>query len=177
MTMGTLVTIVLLTVVLILGGYLISKIFTGATENIDSIDQSVKGEINKLFSENSERKVVVYPATGIIRIQKGKDTSGFGLSIRNVKQTEDTFSYKITAMEVSCPDAFRLTDAEALIALGKERAGISIPAGTPMEYPIFVRFAIPEDAPPCLIGYSIDVSDSKGTYSSTVGIDLEIKSK
>ena len=47
MTMGTLVTIVLLTMVLILGGYFVSRIFRGATENIDSIDAAVKTEISK----------------------------------------------------------------------------------------------------------------------------------
>src|SRR3989339_198223 len=41
MTMGTLVTIVLLTMALILGGYFVRQIFSGATTSIEGIDQAM----------------------------------------------------------------------------------------------------------------------------------------
>ena len=47
MSVGTIVTIVLLMTVLILGLVLVRTIFGGAVENIDNIDQAVKNEINK----------------------------------------------------------------------------------------------------------------------------------
>jgi len=178
MTMGTMVTIVLLTIVLILGSYFVSKIFTSATENIDSIDTAVKNEINKLFSEDNSKKIVVYPPTRKIKIQKGRDNLGFGFSIRNVKEEEAKFSYEINAVEASCN--MRLSDAEDMIALGRERTGIQLSPGSMMSEPIFVRFKIPETAPPCQIRYEIKIyegSKSGPIYGTPVDIDLEILSE
>ncbi|MCK5043601.1 hypothetical protein KAR52_01200 [Candidatus Pacearchaeota archaeon] len=175
MTMGTLVTIVLLTMVLILGGYFVSRIFTGATENIDGIDAAVKSEINKLFGEDSSKKIVIYPSTREIIIKKGEDSLGFGLSVRNVGDESAEFSYEIKAEEVSCN--LQLLEAEDYIALGRTRSNIQIPAGSIMENPIFVRFELPETAPPCRIRYSINMKKGSDTYGSTVDVDLVIKAK
>ncbi len=178
MTMGTMVTIVLLTIVLILGGYFISKIFASSTENIDSIDTAVKNEINKLFTEDSSKKVVIYPPTRKIKIQKGKENLGFGLSIRNVKEQEAKFSYEISAIETSC--GMRLTEADDLISLGKERTNIQLAAGSMMADPVFVRFKIPETSPPCQIRYEIKIFDGSKSgpiYGTPVDVDLEILSE
>src|SRR3989339_782521 len=97
MTMGTLVTIVLLTMALILGGYF----------------------VRQLFSDDDTRKIVVYPPTRQIIIKKGTDNLGFGFSIRNIQEVNDKFSYEISAVELSCSDNFRLAKADDLIVLGK----------------------------------------------------------
>jgi hypothetical protein len=178
MTMGTMVTIVLLTMVLILGGYFVSKIFTSGGEAIDGIDTAVKNEIDKLFAEDSSKKIVVYPATRKITIKKGKDNLGFGFSIRNVKTDEAKFSYEVNAIESNCN--MRLSDADNMIALGKERTGIQLAAGSMMSDPIFVRFAIPATAPPCQIRYEIKVyegSKSGSIYGAPIDVDLEILSE
>ena len=175
MSMGTLVTIVLLTMVLVLGGYFVSRIFSGAKENIEGIDAAVKNEINKLFSEDTSRKIVVYPATREIVIKKGEDSLGFGFSIRNIEEEANIFSYEVNAEEVSC--SMDLSEAEDLIALGQKRSNIQIPAGSIMENPIFVRFNIPDTAPPCRIRYSITMNKGNELYGSTIDIDLVIKSK
>ena len=175
MSVGAIVTIVLLMTVLVLGLVLVRTIFTTAVENIKGIDQAVKNEINKLFSEDSTRRVVVYPSTRKIVIQKGKENLGFGFSIRNVQELEDSFSYIIYAVETSC--GMDLTTAENYIILGKSRTEIRLPAGSFMEDPLFVRFGIPETAPPCQIRYSIEISNSAGIYGVPVDVDLEIKSK
>lgn len=101
MSVGTIVTIVLLMTVLILGLILVRTIFKGAVENINGIDQAVKGEINKLFAEDSSRKIVVYPPTRLVKIQKGQQDLGFGFSIRNVEGSASSFSYSISAEETS----------------------------------------------------------------------------
>ncbi len=175
MSVGTIVTIVLLMTVLILGLVLVRTIFRGAIENISGIDQAVKNEINKLFAEDTSRKVIVYPSTRRIIIKKGDDNLGFGFSIRNIQETEDTFSYDISAVEASCN--IDLSTADGFISLGKSRTGIRLPAGSFMEDPIFVRFGIPETAPPCQIRYSIEVSSSAGLYGTPVDVDIEIKSR
>ncbi|MCF7910456.1 hypothetical protein K9L16_02175 [Candidatus Pacearchaeota archaeon] len=176
MSVGTIVTIVLLMTVLVLGLVLVRTIFKGAVENIDGIDQAVKGEINKLFSEDSSRKIVVYPATRKINIKKGEDNLGFGFSIRNVKEESDSFSYEITAVETSC--GIKYDQAENLIDLGRTRTNIQLPPGTFMDQPIFVRFGVPETTPPCQIRYQIQVyHEGKTPYSPPIDVDLKIESQ
>ncbi|MFH1801252.1 MAG: hypothetical protein ABH804_00235 [archaeon] len=178
MSVGTIVTIVLLMTVLVLGLVLVREIFFGAIDNIKGIDQAVKNEINKLFAEDSSRKVVVYPSTRKIIIKKGEDDLGFGFSIRNVENAAEKFSYEISVVEISCSDSMRNSDAIDLITLGKERTGIEIPAGSIMTDPIFIRFGIPENAPPCEVRYQIQIyKSSRAVYTPPVDVDLQIKSK
>src|SRR3989344_967194 len=100
MSVGTIVTIVLLVTVLILGLTLIRTIFKSSIDNINGIDQSVKNEINKLFGEDDKIKVIVYPPSRLITIQKGNEEGlGFGFSIRNLEETEGRFSYTISYIE------------------------------------------------------------------------------
>ena len=172
MTMGTLVTIVLLTMVLILGGYFVSRIFRGATENIDSIDAAVKTEISKLFSAEESRKIVIYPSYRKITIKQGEQGSGFAFSIRNIGEAA-TFSYSIKAHETDC--SISVSEADSFLALGKE-GDINIPSRSIMGNPKLVTFKIPETAPPCTVEYFLDIDDERGEpYESTVDIHLNIK--
>lgn len=74
MSVGTIVTIVLLMTVLILGLVMIRTIFKGSIENINGIDTAVKDQINKLFSEDTSRQIVVYPTSRYVTIKKGRTT-------------------------------------------------------------------------------------------------------
>ena len=49
MSVGTIVTIVLLMSVLVLGIFFVSKIFTSSNNAIDSIDSQVQSEINQIL--------------------------------------------------------------------------------------------------------------------------------
>ena len=174
MSVGTIVTIVLLTLALILGVILTNTIFQGAKENINSIDQSVKTEINKLFAEDTSRMIVVYPPTMQVSIAKGTP-GGFGFSIRNVDQDDGTFSYNVAASEIG--SGCRLTKAEAdrLIILGKSEDGIEIISGSSLDPPRLVRFSIPESTPLCNIRYGINIEKNRQQYGNSVGVDIEIK--
>ena len=178
MSVGTIVTIVLLMTVMILGLVLVRTIFTGAVENITGIDQAVKNEINKLFGEDATKKVVVYPLSRKITVQKGSDNLGFGFSIRNIETVENSFSYNISHVDNNCNMNGILADS--LIDLGKDRTGITVPPGNVMEDPIFVRFSVPEAAPPCLIRYQLVVyyGDFGSQYTpNPIDVDVEIKSR
>jgi len=179
MSVGTIVTIVLLMVVLVLGLVLVRTIFSGAIENIDSIDQAVKGEINKLFSEDDSRKIVVYPPTRFITIKKGnEDPLGFGFSIRNVETTAGDFSYEVIVNDPDIRDKCNLNIAEAESWIQAGRSGnVNIPPGNIMQDPEFVRFVIPENAPPCIIRYGVNVEKDNLQYGTTVNVDLKIESK
>ncbi|MFW6282980.1 MAG: hypothetical protein ACOC1P_02915 [Minisyncoccales bacterium] len=170
MSVGTIVTIVLLMSVLVLGLVLIRTIYTSSVENIKGIDQEVKGEIRKLFSEDDSRKVIVYPTTREITIKKGQDDAGFGFSIRN-RGEEQEFSYEVEHMEDNCD--ISESRADELISLGRE-GSTTLGAGNMMDNPVFVRFDIPESAPPCDIRYEIVVTKGDETYSSPQ-VDVHIK--
>lgn len=176
MSVGTIVTIVLLMAILVLGLVLIRTIFKGSIENIDGIDTAIKAEIDKLFAENADRKIIIYPPTREIILKKGDDTRGFGLAIRNLGE-EAKFSYDITAQEVSCPDSLRQSEAEDLIALNRDRNNIIIGGGSIMEDPVFVKFNIPETTPPCQITYVINMERDGQTYGASTDVYLTIKSK
>lgn len=179
MSVGTIVTIVLLMTVLILGLVLVRTIFSGAVENINSIDQAVKNEINKLFSEDDSRKIVVYPSTRIITIKKGnQDFLGFAFSIRNLETTEGEFTYNVF---VNDPDIrqkcnINVQEAEGWIKAGKS-GKVNIPPGDLMLDPEFVRFLIPDNAPPCLIRYGVNVKKDNQQYGNTVSVDLKVESR
>jgi hypothetical protein len=173
MSVGTIVTIVLLMTVLILGLVLVRTIFKGATENIGSIDEAVKAEISKLFSEDSTKKIVIYPPTQKISIKKG-ERGGFGFSIKNNKQTDGSFSYSVDFIEKDSNCRMSDTQAKSLINLGS-KGTIQIPSGDALDPPILVEFKIPEEASLCSIRYGVNVKEGGQAYLPTVSVDLEIK--
>ncbi len=174
MSVGTIVTIVLLMTVLILGLVMVKSIFSGAVENIDGIDQAVKNEINSLFAEDNTRRIVIYPPTRKVSVKKGEE-AGFGFSIRNNGQGDETFSYVVGVNEVAQSCQMTEEQAENLISLGKTESYI-IPSGDALENPVLVTFNIPETASICDIRYGIDVTKSDGSaYLPTVTVDLKIK--
>lgn len=177
MSVGTIVTIVLLMTVLILGLVLVRTIFRGSVENINSIDQSVKNEINKLFTEDNSRKVVVYPATREISLAKG-DEGGFGFSIRNTEASDDTFTYTVSVNEIPTDCQMTQQQAESLIILGKT-GSVLIPSGDSLENPVLVKFSIGDSASICNIRYGLNIKQqSTGkAYLPTVTVDLNIKAK
>lgn len=176
MSIGTIVAIVLFMVFMVLGLVLVRTIFTGSIENINSIDQAVKNEINKLFAEDDSRKIVVYPGTREITIQKGNsDYRGFAFSIRNVETTPGNFTYNIFVNDpnIMANCNINANEAESWIKAG--RAGsITIPAGDAMSEPEFVRFLVPDNAPPCPVRFGIDVKKDGAQYGSTINVDVRI---
>lgn len=79
MSVGTLVTIVLLMVVLGLGIFLIQKIFGGATDSVDVINEKVLNEINDLFSKEGAKVVVKLGSNKLAKIKAG--TTDFGIAV------------------------------------------------------------------------------------------------
>lgn len=172
MTVGTMVTIVLLVAVLVMILYFISRITESGTSAIENIDSAIRAEIDKIFAQNENKLIVVYPTSREITIKKGDERLlGFGFLLRN-KGEEDTFSYDISAESTDC--SLTLTDAEKLIAVGKD-GDIVVPAASVMQDPIYIKFRIPETAPECIIRYNVDVKKAGSSYVSSA-VDLIIKS-
>ncbi|MBU2503460.1 MAG: hypothetical protein KJ879_00175 [Nanoarchaeota archaeon] len=175
LSVGTIVVFVLAMSVLVLGIFLVQKIFGVSTTAIDGIDQSIKDEISKLFSQDESKQIVVYPASRSISIKQG-DSGGFGFSLRNIENLDETFSYSVSVMEISSNCQIAETEAESLLILGKIGTDISIPSGQTLENPILVKFDVPKSTPLCDIRYGLNVKDKSGdAYIPVVTIDLEIK--
>ena len=77
MSVGTMVTIVLLVTVLILGLTLVRGIFSGATDSIDSINEQVKSEIDNLFNTEQKEIVVSLGAKQSANVKRGTQNFGF----------------------------------------------------------------------------------------------------
>jgi len=95
MSVGTIVTIVLLMSVLILGIFLIQKIFGTAKGAIDMTEQQLYEQINKLFSSDEGQRVMVYPQTRSLTIKK-KKSDAFGWGIYNDHPDEESFSSQVS---------------------------------------------------------------------------------
>jgi hypothetical protein len=79
MSVGTLVTIVLLMAVLGLGIVLIGNIFNTATGSVGVIDDKIMGELNDLFAEQGADVVVRLGADRLAKIPQ--DSYDFGIAI------------------------------------------------------------------------------------------------
>ena len=173
MSVGTIVTIVLLMTVLILGLVLVRTVFKSGQESIEQIDRALQNEINKLFAEEG-KKVVIYPPSRELVIKKGENR-GFGFSIRNSDPTSGVFSYEVSASEVASNCRMTLEEADSLITLGRRGGNIQLNSGNYMEDAVLVKFSISEDVPLCIIRYIINVEKDGEPYVSGLSVDLEIK--
>lgn len=173
MSVGTIVTIVLLVTLLILGVVLIRNIFTSAKGVVDLTDQQLRSEINKLFSDES--KMSIYPGTRLVDI-KQESIDGVGFGIKNLQQgasAETSFSYAISATDVAnC--GITKEAAESWISVGKAEEDLLIPSGDSIVRKVL--FNIPVGAPLCTARFKIEVYAGATPYASDF-FDLNIKAK
>ncbi len=171
MSVGTIVTIVLLMAVLVLGLTLVRQIFSSSKGAIDLTDQQLRDQIGKAFGAE-DQKIIVYPESRYIEI-KQEDRDAIGIGIRNLLEGvsgTQTFSYEIKVGESTCGNA----DALSWIELGKSEQNIPIPVG---EYASRkVNFRIPTGSPLCTVRYRVEVGTSSGTYATDF-FDLVVKAK
>jgi len=173
MSVGTIVTIVLLMSVLVLGIFLIQRIFTSASGAIDLTDQQLREEINKLFSE--ENKISIYPGTRFIQIKQGK-ADGVGIGIKNLDRGasgSNLFSYEVVGADVDdC--GISKEEAESWIITGKSEKDIPIASGDLITDKILFR--IPVGSPLCIAKFRINVKVDDKHYD-TDSFNIEIRPK
>lgn len=175
LSIGTIVIIVLAMTMLILGLVLIRSIFTGAKYNVDTMNDKVMDEINKLFVE--DRKTVIYLANQKAKIQQGDDW-GVAFGVKNLRTGEveaQKFSYLVEASDPNIKKKCGINEVEAnsWITTGGEDS-INIPPGN--IYRGIVRFRIPEIAPLCIIRYHLEVKVEGDVYATDF-FDIEVEAK
>lgn len=159
MSVGTIVTIVLLMSVLILGIFLVQKIFSSAKGAIDLTDEQLKNEINKLFADDKE--ITIYPQTRQVEISPGgSDAIGIGITnlLRGV-EGEQKFSYEVTLEDEGDCGA----NAESWLKLGKKADNFGI--GPKDTYVRRVILEVPEGAPLCSARYAVSVTNEGKNYA------------
>jgi hypothetical protein len=160
LSMSTIVILVLAMSMLILGLVLIKSIFSGAKYNVDTINDKVQGEIEKLFVEND--RVVVYLANQEFDASQG-GSYGIAFGIKNLitgVPGTSKFSYDVS---INNPDEVKsncgLRDGSeplSWIKAGKSGSLNILPNQVKADV---IKFQIPAGAPSCIIRYTINVKD------------------
>ena len=162
MSVGTMVTIVLLMIVLVLGIFFIQKIFKSGSNAIDTIDSQTQSELQKLFA-NENAKIAFYPSSRDVVVNRADDPKGFAFSIRNNDVEEAAFTFSTIATDASkCGSTFSEEDANNMLLGG---AGTINVGSSDISEGRIVKFVVPESAPSCTIEYNLNVKKGADTYT------------
>lgn len=163
MSVGTIVTIVLLMSVLVLGIFLVQKIFKTGTSAIDTVDAQIQSEINKLFASEGKR-VVIYPSSQEISLKKGDDPKGFAFSVKNEDVETREYGYVVEAQDVAGCGA--LTTEQASSWARPSKGSFSLGGGNSLTLAEKVLFSIPLTAPPCTVIYRVIIDQEGEPYEA-----------
>ncbi|MEK0338132.1 MAG: hypothetical protein QQN41_11925 [Nitrosopumilus sp.] len=168
MSVGTIVTIVLLMSVLILGIFLIQKIFKGASGAIDMTMDELDNSIRKLLGE--DKAVVIYPSSKYLKIKHGK-SDAIGVGIKNMyddDKSSNTISYSVTLGDTGDCGSY---DVSKWIKVGKTSEMI-LPKGQSASRKII--FEIPIGSPVCIAEFILNVRVDDNDWISEY-FHIEIK--
>ncbi len=167
LSMTTVVIIVLAMTMLILGLTLVKTIFTGAKYNVETINEKVKGEINKLFVEEEQRSAI-YLASASAKIKQG-ESYGIAFAIKNVED-EGMFSYDVKKISDNC----KIDDPMKWFLLAPSGSKIPIAAGSVYTDRILLKPS--PTAELCTAKFRIEISKDGRIYDTPLFI-VEIKGK
>lgn len=173
LSVGTIVIIVLAMTMLILGLVLIQSIFKGAKNNVDTLNDKVKGEIDKLFVEDKE--IVMYLAERTASIKQGK-TFGVAFGIKNTQTgtaSQGQFTYEITANDPDLQTQCGINQQEAESWVYPGRTGSFQLAPGEVYYGLS-KFNIAEGSTLCTIRYTLSVKLGGNPYATEL-FDVEVK--
>lgn len=181
MTMGTMVTIVLLVSVLVLGLVLVQKIFTGATESADSINDQTIAEISNLFNTQEKDLAVSLGTQHSAKVKQGSEDFGFivGFAPDNPAELNAGGCYYNIEAQTSgdyCThfSGWTQDDVEDWILTGVNNVNFD-EIQKNVGYAL-IKLNIPDEVPKCTQRYNIEVRCSDG-YSSSTWFDLNVIKK
>lgn len=182
MSVGTIVTIVLLMSVLVLGIFLVQKIFTTGSESIDIIDDQVKGEIMDLFGSSGKNIVIALGTKNTAKIKQG--TENFGIPIA-FSPTDPaawtsgcTYSITINNQPRYCLNqGWSVSEITRDIKTGVTR--VEFDEIDKLNGYALIKIDIPETVAPCLQRFGVNVECSGGHSDENIrgSFDIEIIKK
>lgn len=176
MSVGTIVTIVLLMSVLVLGIFLVQKIFTSGSGAIDSVDGQLTSQINQLFSDGEAKRIAVYPSSRIFSVKRGASPpQGFAFSVYNEGTSEARFEYELELSDLgTCEGA--ITESQALSSsfiLGKSGT-FSLAGSQSLSNARLITFPVSKDNPSCTLVYNLVLLRDGSVYDS---VDVQVTFK
>jgi len=166
LSISTIVVIVLAMSMLILGLVLVKNIFTGATYNVQILNDKVRGEINKLFNEQGQR-IAIHLPNNEAEVKKG-ESYGVAFGIQNTVEGEATagsFTYQVQAANVQRGCQLTIQQADSYLILGNTGNFKSLPGAEPVFRIVKVKPS--EAAPLCEIQYDLTVTKDGQPYETS----------
>jgi hypothetical protein len=168
MSVGTIVTIVLLMSVLVLGIFLIQNIFGGSQDAVDQINDQVQNEINKLFSEEGQ-SLAIFPNSREITLKQG-ESKGFAFSVNNKNVESHSYTWSVSALDGfdfvgKCGSGMTKSKADSFLLVSN--GAFDLGGSSQMALPELVKLDIPETAPLCTIPYKLTIKQDGGIFPGT----------
>jgi hypothetical protein len=125
---------------------------------VTEMNSNVKEEISKMFSDET-RKLIIYPSSRMIELEKGSRGSGFAFSVRNLDVNDTKYNYIVEVdpsfkIESRCNGT---TEKEANSWIDNPEDEFRVPKSSVMDNPVLSTFTIPDSAPICTIPYVIKI--------------------
>ncbi len=181
LSIGTIVIIVLAMSMLILGLVLVRSIFTGATDNVDEINEKVKEEIKNLFVSDDERAVLKLTES-TAKVKQGAEF-GVAFGIRNTESGvvgSQLFRYDTILDDPNINKNCGVSKevAEQWIKFGSGSLSVR-PGDVDAER---IKIVLPEDTPLCetkyrIIIYRPDKGESQSNPYEDLSFFLQIEAK
>ena len=137
-------------------------------DNLDKITR--ESSISKMFRDDENRKLNIYPDSRTIKLEKGSKNSGIAFSVKNFEPLDQKYHYTITLdsgfnVSKKC-GGLTIEEAEHFVDISEDE--FDILANSTMQSPGLITFTIPDNAPKCTIPYNIQVkyngAGSAGLY-------------
>lgn len=160
MSVGTIVTIVLLMSVLVLGLFFVQDIFSKGQGALDMTDQELQEQLNDLFDSDKGARVLIYPKSKQIEIRSGEQDA-IGIGVRNLATVESdtSFEFEVEPYDVSNDCSLTTNDLFDWFYLN-EAGTIDVPIGEVKSTK--THFRIPENTPLCTGMFKVRVYNSDG---------------
>ncbi|HLC32014.1 MAG TPA: hypothetical protein VJK51_05090 [Candidatus Nanoarchaeia archaeon] len=179
LSVSTIVIIVLAMSMLILGLVLVRNIFTGATESVDVLDDKIKSEITKLFTEESSNVVIKLGTDKTIVVEPGDQNIGVAIGARTYDGSEvgrsERLQYKLSldTNDKSCYKFLGETKTKNLFftTVGRD---VNFDSWQGSNAYARIVLTIPDGTPSCLQKVNVAVRDNDKTTGTTKEIGADV---
>jgi hypothetical protein len=175
MSVGTIVTIVLLMTVLVLGLFFVQDIFNKGQGALDMTDQELQSQLTKLFGDDTSSRLMTYPSSKELKVKSGEEDA-IGIGVRNLATSESdtTFSFEVEPMSISNDCSLTVDDLFDWIYLNGQGT-IDVPIGSIKSTKVY--FKIPENTPLCTGLFKVRVYDSDENLYDSEEFTVEAKAR
>ncbi len=171
LSIGTVVIIVIAMSMLILGLVLVRKIFSGATDSVDTLNDKVKAQITSIFAEEGSKVAIKLGADRNAKIKQGTDNFGIGIGGATQNGGSATAKHLKYKLELTNPNNQNCPNFGSYIKFHTFSAGVT----TWYDFEdtlgdkgfTVLKFAIPDSAGICTQRIKMTTKDDDALESSS----------